>query len=231
MAARAAAGADLRELRDELLAEIWPWALDAAERAAWRRGSHLDPDELRSQLLYAVFQATCRIDWERWRTWPRLLQQRVEGAQIEAWRAADVLGRGHRQIKQRFQALVDNETQGQGRTLPGAERERLAASLLGDAPRRGTWLDAILADQPLSEPLDLSSTERRHVSGSAEDIVVARESARGVHEWLENDVPAEVAVKVREWLAGKPRALPANLRSSLATHRRSLRMRVDAAAS
>ncbi len=226
MAERAASGEDPNELRNALLTEIWPWALALADREAARRRSHLDPDEVRSQLLYAAYQATTKVDWARWRTWPRLLQQRVEGARVEAWRAADVLSRRHRLAKQRFQEAVDDETQRQCRLLPAGERERLAADILGEGRRRGGWLGSIVSDRPLTEALGLDHNDAQSAPVTTEEIVLTNETVRAVRDWLARDVPDEVATQARAWLEQTTTTLPRQLRAGLDPHRDSLRARV-----
>ncbi|WP_433891241.1 hypothetical protein [Streptomyces sp. CA-111067] len=118
-----------RSVNDQLLEALWPWALRTAAHQAARLPPGADRDAVHGEILWEVFQAVRRIDWQRYDVWPALLKARLRAAWSAAARAEDPLTRGERQARTAYLARVEAETQRLGRMLTSAERYAIARRL------------------------------------------------------------------------------------------------------
>jgi hypothetical protein len=116
-------------VNDQLLEALWPWALRTAAHQAARLPPGADRDAVHGEILWEVFQAVRRIDWQRYDVWPALLKARLRAAWSAAARAEDPLTRGERQARTAYLARVEAETQRLGRMLTSAERYAIARRL------------------------------------------------------------------------------------------------------
>lgn len=197
LAERAHTGEPSAELSDELLAQLWPWALRTAERMARRLPIGADRDALRGEVLLEVFQATRRIDWDRYRSWPALLRGRLHNAWSAVARAEDPLSRGQRAARRAFLAAEEELAHRLGRTPTPAERLRLAAGLsphsqavpaLFGAPMVIRGSDALVEAATLIDDDPAAQVERRAIR-------------QAVHAWIDRDLPPRLAAEVRTMLA------------------------------
>lgn len=223
LADRARSGEPSNRLADELLGLLWPWASHAAEMMSRRLPPGADRDALRSEVLWEVFQATRRVDWDRYQSWPALLRSRLHNAWSTAARAEDPLTRGQRAARRAFLAAEEAAIHRTGRPLAPADRDRLAATL---SPHGA--IGPVLLGRAIVAPMPAGPV----VADVDEDPAVTVErlvTQRGVRAWIEQDLPPALAERVRALLAqdGGDR-LTAVLRRRLQPYLDALRRRVEA---
>jgi hypothetical protein len=222
LAVRARSGEQLEQVAGELLRQLWPWANRAAEAMARRLPPGADLDALRSEVLWEVFQATRRIDWDRYDTWPALLRDRLRNAWSSAARAEDPLTRGQRAARRAFLAAEEAAIHRTGQALTPAERDRLAVSV---SPHGETG--PVLLGRAIVAPLPPTS----FVADDDGDPAVTVErllTQRGVRTWIDEDLPPGLARCVRVLLAqDRGDQLTAVLRRRLMPYLGALLERID----
>ncbi|WP_309505785.1 hypothetical protein [Streptomyces pyxinae] len=135
--ARARGAGARRESTDRLLEALWPWALRTARAQAARVPAGADRDAVQGEVLWEVFQAVRRIDWQRYEVWPALLKARLRNAWTGAARAEDPLSRGERRSRTAYLRYAEAETHRLRRTLTPAERTALARRCRPDGAASG----------------------------------------------------------------------------------------------
>ncbi|GAA2395961.1 hypothetical protein GCM10010420_21910 [Streptomyces glaucosporus] len=227
LAGRARRGAP-REARDRLLETLWPWALRTARTCAARLPPGADRDAVHSEVLWEVFQAVRRMDWERYDVWPALLKARLRNAWSTAARAADPLTRGERRARSAYLARVEAETQRLRRSLTPAERFAIARRV---SPRGGV-VPVVLGRSLLTADQDAAAQGAVETSGDTDGdpaVLAQRALLRwAVRTWVVHDLPPELSREVTAALERDEgdRLGPALLRR-LGPHRASLHRRLE----
>jgi hypothetical protein len=188
-----------RSVNDQLLEALWPWALRTAGAQAARLPPGADRDAVHGEILWEVFQAVRRIDWQRYDVWPALLKARLRAAWSAAARAEDPLTRGERQARTAYLARVEAETQRLGRMLTSAERYAIARRL---RPSGGT-APVVLGRRLLSStggPGDPGTIVQAATAAPADDDPAALLQRawlrRAVRSWVAHDLPADLRGEV-----------------------------------
>ncbi|MFK0229877.1 hypothetical protein ACIQUL_29375 [Streptomyces sp. NPDC090303] len=211
-ARRAAEGEPVEVLHEEIIEQLVPWALSTAEFTLRRLPASVDPDAMRSEVLWELVQSVRRIDWERYDRWLGLLKSRIRGAVTAVYRDEDVLTRGQRAARRKFLAVESELEQRRGQSLSPGEKRRLAEEL---APRGG--LTAVLggALRPVTAEDALEVEDRGR---GTEERVLSNLRVRAVRQWVAQDLPAELAGRVLKWLRRDTGALDRALRRDLVRH-------------
>ncbi|MBY8882667.1 hypothetical protein [Actinacidiphila acidipaludis] len=189
-----------RSAGDLLLEVLWPWALRTARTQAARLPPGADRDGFQGQILWEVYQAVRRIDWQRYDVWPALLKARLRAAWSAAARAEDPLTRGERQARTAYLAQVEAETQRLGRTLTSAERYAIARHV---RPGGGT-APVVLGRRLLSsagpdDPAAVLQAATGTAAASDDDPAVLLQRAwlrRSVRIWITHDLPPDLRREV-----------------------------------
>lgn len=187
-----------RSVNDQLLEALWPWALRTAYTRAARLPPGADRDAVHGEILWEVFQAVRRIDWQRYDVWPALLKARLRAAWSAAARAEDPLTRGERQARTAYLARVEAETQRLGRMLTSAERYAIARRL---RPSGGT-APVVLGRRLLSSaggPSDPAAVVQVATAAADDDPADLLQRAwlrRAVRSWVAHDLPADLRNEV-----------------------------------
>ncbi|GAA1958624.1 hypothetical protein [Catenulispora subtropica] len=197
LADRAHSGESPARLGDELLTQLWPWAVRTAEQMARRLPPGADRDALRGEVLLEVFQATRRIDWDRYRTWPALLRSRLRNAWSAAARAEDPLSRGQRGARRAFLAAEEELTHRLRRTPTPAERLSLAIALSPHAQAAPVLLGTSATARDPETLLGSAS-----VVDDDPAVHFERRAARqAVRAWIDQDLPPRLAAELKTVLA------------------------------
>ncbi|MFD0639318.1 hypothetical protein ACFQ9X_54800 [Catenulispora yoronensis] len=176
-----------------MFTQLWPWALHTAEQLACRLPPGADRDALRGEVLLEVFQATRRVDWDRYRSWPAYLQSRLHNAWSSAARAEDPLSRGQRVARRALLAAEEDLCHRLGRTPTPGERRGLADALSPHGPTPAVLFGMVVAP---TAPDALPETATPADDDPA--VVFQRLAARrAVHDWLDRDLPPRLATEIR----------------------------------
>ncbi len=211
-AQRARNGESDEDLQNELIAELLPWALRAADYMARKLPSSADTAAVQSEVTWELLQSVRRIDWRRYDRWPGLLKARIRGAGTAVYRSEDVLSRGQRAARRKFLEREDIMQQQRGRTLTSAERNDIAKEI---APRGGITLVLTGGNYPISLEF---ATQIAHPSANPEEESLVRMRVQAVRKWLTSDVPEEVATQVVNWLEQGGNSLDRALRRRIAAY-------------
>ena len=220
LAERAQAGEPDGPLRDELLAEIWPWVTRTTEALVRTLPAGSDKAAVRSEVIWESYQAVRRIEWSRYRTWPALLRARVRGGYSYAARAEDVLTRGQRKARSAYLTEVEKLTQQLARTLTPAESRKLAQSV---SPHRR--IAPVLLGRSMMVSLEEAGIDQESKDEDPGAILERTWMAQAVREWVDKDLPAELAQRVREVLHAD-HEIPVRLRAALTPFTSLLRLRL-----
>ena len=220
LAERAQAGEADGPLKDELLAEIWPWITRTTEALVRTLPAGSDRAAVRSEVIWESYQAVRRIEWGRYRTWPALLKARVRGGYSCAARAEDVLTRGQRRARSAYLTEVEKLTQQLARTLTPAESRKLAQSV---SPYRR--IAPVMLGRSMMVSLEEAGIDQESRDEDPGAIVERTWMAQTVREWVDADLPAELAQRVREVLHAD-HEIPVRLRAALTPFTSLLRLRL-----
>jgi hypothetical protein len=187
-------GPGVPDPHDQLLEALWPWALRTARAQAARLPVGADRDAVSGEILWEVFQAVRRIDWQRYNLWPALLKARIRAAWSTAARAEDPLTRRERQARTAYLASVEAETQRLGRSLTGTERYAIARLLrpVGDTA-------AVVLGRQLCPTAAVPDPACPAAVAADDDPVVLLQRAYlccAVRMWIARDLPPELGHEV-----------------------------------
>lgn len=180
--------------RDQLLEALWPWALHTARARSARLPPGADHDAVFGEMLWEVFQAVRRIDWERYDVWPALLKARLRAAWSSAARAEDPLTRRERQARTAYLASVEAETQRLGRSLTATERYAIARLL-----RPGAGTAPVVLGRRICPAAAVPDPARGAMVTTDDDPAVLLQRAhlrRAVRMWAARDLPPELGREV-----------------------------------
>ncbi|MFI9588437.1 hypothetical protein ACIHCQ_43205 [Streptomyces sp. NPDC052236] len=222
-ARRIAAGEPRERVGEELLTLLWPWAVRTADRMARRLPPGSDQDGMRSDVLWEVFQAVWRIDWERHAVWPALLKARLRGARSAAARAEDPLTRGERRARTGYLAAWERAAQ-HLRTTPGPAKHHEPARQLG--PRGASA--PVLLGRALLVPLSQLNADPVDTAPGPAALALRAYTSSSVQDWIDHDLPDELAAALRPLLErDEGDRLPVALRRRLLRYAGALRERLD----
>lgn len=194
----------------DLVAAVMPWVLVQISRECSHMPTGADPAEIRSQMMTAAWRTAARYDPSCPQSWPTLLQHRMRGAWLEAYRSVDFITRKHRALNNQWRFAVEEEVHRLKRELTQDEKIQIAKEIVpfGNScsdDRHADWVKAVVHQTP-PPPLGGNAIEWESIAGSIQspvdpaDTVCDREIAGRFSVWL-NKLPPDTRKAVRQALA------------------------------
>ena len=204
LARRLLEGEDRQIVGEELFRAVLPWVKYRINCELSHLPSGADPAEIRSRMMDAAYRVSLAFDPSCPQSWPTALKQKLHGAWLDAYRAADFITRKHRALHNIFRANVEAAIHERGRELSQDEQMEIAKKVAPNSSMTD-WATVIVNHTP-PPPVGGDALEfLGNLSGQSHDLtdpaeIVAR---------------ADTSEQIEHWMNGLPIKLRNNIMNAL----------------